>query len=482
MAGLLVGLVGKGIGLTREAQAARKAPSPSKGKNEDTMKEELHQSQSEPADQKDSQSQAHLDGQKNDDTVHEEEVDNDEEQWDLDDAQREYAGPPAYESSQQGMGVDDIVQTFTQQHSLTHETVPTLLPCPVILPQRRPKNKSRGFVRAYAPVLNDCGIDQATFLDFLDSFDKAIKASPVFIVAQVAFQAMGMVPEPATQIASAVGSVVVETARRVTILKQTNKFLEQMNDKLFKPHGLFCLMMSFKPGRGSSAEPMDITQRIAKSGNSGMMNSLRRSDGKTIGELQLPEAAPLIFPALDALPEEQKVNAFKSSGNFMADYFDRRAQAIYIAQNPDSKLNVAPPPKFASRYSDPNHPANSGSIVALATGGKIVMPMRKEGRRSGGPIGLVKLAVGVASGNSSVRGEEEYRGGKGGGLGGGLGGGRGRRQRSSDTERRPKGPIGMARRSLKQDVVYLMVVNMPSEQEMEAAMVAMNGPRQQSSA
>lgn len=41
------------------------------------------------------------------------------------------------------------------------------LPCPVILSQRRPRDKKRGFIRAYAPVLEECGIDQATFLDFL---------------------------------------------------------------------------------------------------------------------------------------------------------------------------------------------------------------------------------------------------------------------------------------------------------------------------
>ncbi|KAI9792651.1 MAG: hypothetical protein M1835_007712 [Candelina submexicana] len=469
MAGLLTGLIGSGIGLAREAQATRRArtPSPSAAIHENTVDERLHQRQGEPVDQK------------NHDTVHEEVVENDEEEWDLDDAQQELAEPPSYESSQQQMGIDEIVQSFTEQHPLTHDAVRAELPCPVILPQRRPENKARGFVRAYAPVLSDCGIDQATFLDFLDSFDKAIKASPVFMVATVALQGMGLVPEPATQIASAVGTIVVETAKRVTILKQTNKFLDQMNEKLFKPHGMFCLIMSFKPGQGSSAEPVDITQRIAKAGKSGIMNSLRRSDGKTHGELELPEAAPLVFPALDAMPEAQKQNAFKTGGNFLADYYDRRAQATYIAQNPDSKLNVAPPPKFASRYSDPNHPANSGSIIALASGGKIVPPRRNDGRRSGGPIGLAKAVVSATGGRSQSEGEAGAIGGRRGGLGGDLNLGRGGRRRSSG---RSKGPIGMVKRVMKQDVLYLMVVNMPSEEEMEAAMAEMNGPQRYPSA
>lgn len=33
------------------------------------------------------------------------------------------------------------------------------LPCPVIIPQRRPESRDRGFVRAYAPNLVDSGID-----------------------------------------------------------------------------------------------------------------------------------------------------------------------------------------------------------------------------------------------------------------------------------------------------------------------------------
>ncbi|KAL4972051.1 hypothetical protein BDW66DRAFT_155090 [Aspergillus desertorum] len=36
---------------------------------------------------------------------------------------------------------------------------------PVIIPQRRPGVRVRGFVRAYAPDLEPCGIDQDTFMD-----------------------------------------------------------------------------------------------------------------------------------------------------------------------------------------------------------------------------------------------------------------------------------------------------------------------------
>ena len=50
---------------------------------------------------------------------------------------------------------------------------PFRMHCPVVIPQRRPGSKTRGFIRAYAPMLSDYDIDQETFLTLLKSFQKA---------------------------------------------------------------------------------------------------------------------------------------------------------------------------------------------------------------------------------------------------------------------------------------------------------------------
>jgi hypothetical protein len=61
------------------------------------------------------------------------------------------------------------------------------LPCPVILPQRRPRDRTRGFVRAYAPVMLNAGIDQETWLRVMDDFHESSKVTqsanlqPIFI-------------------------------------------------------------------------------------------------------------------------------------------------------------------------------------------------------------------------------------------------------------------------------------------------------------
>ena len=81
------------------------------------------------------------------------------------------ASPPAYDDINKDTPVDPaiIAQTFLQNHHMFSPASMQYrpLPAPVILPQRRPKNKQRGFVRGYAPLLGECsGIDQQTFLDF----------------------------------------------------------------------------------------------------------------------------------------------------------------------------------------------------------------------------------------------------------------------------------------------------------------------------
>jgi len=176
MASRLVKFVGSGIGLAREAAVAGKAPSskPSQEHESHSREKSGVAASKEPENSDDS------------DSTDEE---GDEEQWELDDAQQERSypqhPPPPYEAvgeekpggeEQRGLSVNEVVQSFSSSHApRSYRTATARLPCPVVLPQRRPHSKGRGFIRAYAPVLDQCGIDQQTFLDFLDSFDKASK-------------------------------------------------------------------------------------------------------------------------------------------------------------------------------------------------------------------------------------------------------------------------------------------------------------------
>lgn len=110
-----------------------------------------------------------------------------EVEWALDDAQDDI--PPAYSvlppenrHAQDSRSADQIVDTFLQNHMVLPQSMQNIplqrLEYPVLLPQRRPKDRARGFIRAYAPCLEACGIDQREWLAFLDTFDKSSQASP----------------------------------------------------------------------------------------------------------------------------------------------------------------------------------------------------------------------------------------------------------------------------------------------------------------
>ncbi|RFU28762.1 hypothetical protein B7463_g7589, partial [Scytalidium lignicola] len=426
--------------------------------------------------------------------------DNDEEQWELDEA---LETPLGEEREAPAMNPDQIVDEFMRTHPLPPYTAVASpasaaggkLPCPVIIPQRRPRNKKRGFVRAYAPVLEDCGIDQATFLDFLKSFHQSSKNSPWMDVVNIGAAVAGFVPSPIAMGVSIAVQVAVGVAMEVQSRSRTNSFLDRMNNEFFRPRGLYCLIMTYKPESSSRHEVVDISKTIITYSGTGpseskfksTMKNLRISSGKTYGEFEMPEAAPLIFPALDEAAtksgaEGQKMrDKLKSGQKFVADYMDRRAQASYANENPSSVLSTGNP-TFASRYADPNHPASSGSLVALLTGGHIDPKSRRDDRRMrrgerGLGVGrIVGDAISARTGASSSRygesssyagGNLNSYGGDGGAAYAGSGSYGGNNPYNRGRRSRPR--QGLVKRVMKKDVLYLMIVNLPSEEELEAA-------------
>jgi hypothetical protein len=104
--------------------------------------------------------------------------DNLEEEWTLDDAQDEMIDETA-EVKAPKKTARELEDEFIANHPAPPPgALRGHLPLPVVIPQRRPKDRSRGFIRAYAPVLENCGIDQTTWLTFLDTFQKSSAANP----------------------------------------------------------------------------------------------------------------------------------------------------------------------------------------------------------------------------------------------------------------------------------------------------------------
>lgn len=241
------------------------------------------------------------------------------------------------------------------------------LPCPVILPQRRPRKKARGFIRAYSPVLSDCGISQEVFLKFLKNFHTSSQASPIFPIIRFSAAIAGLAPSviaiaicAAAQVSASVGAEVQSRAR-------TNDFLDRMNEELYKPAGLYCMIVKYKSDadmqqKSSSltnlirAERVDVTttnQTIAKytrttaSGDgdptrtstsmsmSNRIQNLRLASASTRGTAMLPDSAPLIFPDIDHTVAQAGPETFKDKTHdakkVLAHYLDRRAQMDQVS-------------------------------------------------------------------------------------------------------------------------------------------------------
>lgn len=153
--------IGAGIGFAAEANASRKARKASNQDNVDSVGSGSNYDTAAPEE------------------LNAEDVDDDETEWRLDEVVQQltstYPKPPI--GNMVGPAtIDKLVTAFIESHSdPIDDTAIALLQCPVIIPQRRPETRERGMVRAYAPMLLDCGIDQATFLSFLDFFDEAVK-------------------------------------------------------------------------------------------------------------------------------------------------------------------------------------------------------------------------------------------------------------------------------------------------------------------
>ena len=91
------------------------------------------------------------------------------------------------------------LDSFINAHPVSTNASPTKSPdghlsCPVVIPQRRPGNKDRGFIEAYAPALEQFGIQQDEFINFIKATNKAVRASKWLGAIQLAAMGTGFVP------------------------------------------------------------------------------------------------------------------------------------------------------------------------------------------------------------------------------------------------------------------------------------------------
>lgn len=183
----------------------------------------------------------------------------------------------------------------------------------------------------------------------------------------MAANVIGFVPELAAQIISPIVATVAGTARELQSRSRRNTFLDKFNEDVLMPRGLFGMIMSFKesiPGEQKGAlqklsgtigqtiftsKKLNIDEVAAKYSNPDptlsktkqKMSNIRLASGRIDGDVELLEAAELIYPDLDQFAkqaikdqddgkEASVGDKFKNASSWVQDYFDRRGQAFHV--------------------------------------------------------------------------------------------------------------------------------------------------------
>ncbi|KAI0382306.1 hypothetical protein F5Y04DRAFT_52503 [Hypomontagnella monticulosa] len=348
------------------------------------------------------------------------------EEWDFDDAQEELRSRHHRNHSHEQQPPN---LSFMQNMGSFLPAASARLPYPVIIPQRRPKNRDRGFIRAYAPDLMLCGIDEPTFMAFLDNLDRATAGSSWITAINIAGGAAGLIP---TAIAPPIGLAVRITAsvyQEMRSRKHQNEFLLKMNDELFRPRGLYCLILAYNPESKSALLQEDLNAHFGDNSRS----EYRSNDGMT-GSVQFPASAELVFPSLEDSSSDEQEGESSLKGSFMKaleGYSERRdlkAQRKYQRKNPASDLGSLMDPQVELTAKDIK---------------KQERRLEKQERRQ----------------EKDERKQEKRER-------------KVERKARKHPDRVPKGP---RERKIKEGILYLMIVNMPTTEEMESAVRLVEG-------
>ncbi|KAF1929842.1 uncharacterized protein M421DRAFT_4272 [Didymella exigua CBS 183.55] len=277
------------------------------------------------------------------------------------------------------------------------------LASPVLIPQRRPNKRARGFTPAYAPILDDFDVPKNAFLDFIITLNASLEPSPYLNAINLASFAGEASPEPL------VGFLIGEAVETVTdaIMEahsrmKSNYFLEMVNEGFFAPRGLFAFVGLWRPdaNKNESAEALCVEEDFlashpqvsvttasdntaksdaitAKGGWRKYQHQLQRAMLPSGGDFSTIVPAPLLWPSSEeiaaAIPgnKTKKKGRFDRAGLWMDEHVDKHSQITWTQENPKHPLaGSLPKSEFRSRYADPSHAASSGDVIALFTGGQ----------------------------------------------------------------------------------------------------------------
>lgn len=272
-----------------------------------------------------------------------------------------------------------------------------------------------------------------------------------------------MVPDAiCIAVSSTVGTANM-IAQQLQITYRSNTFLAATNEKLFKPRNCYAMIMTYKPEMADElilqadyTSPTSIALSKSLQQNSKAKELLRRlqKSAGTTTEAQIPECAELIHPNIDqALTSnsftQSEQTSLTKNGVIINDYLDRRARTDFAAKYPLSKITATLPQdsQYVNRFADPNHPINSGSIFGLLSGGTFDPIASGRVRRAEQHV--------KKHGQTPLTDQERHDAYM----------GRKVRGRVTGT---PSKTLPLVGNVLKKDVLYLLIVELPSEEQIQS--------------
>lgn len=165
---------------------------------------------------------------------------------------------------------------------------------------------------------------------------------------------------------------------------RTNTFLDQYNKELFVPRGLYCVIVAHEPTDTNTPESPDSPPSPKKKKGSSQLTpqigvpewARNLKDPYRKSSSALPRnVAPLTFHEGDSTSsgEVPKKKGLKKLMGNMDNYLDNRALAQYALNNDGDPIVNNQPKRaaFKNRYLDPTHPATTGGIAGLLSGGRV---------------------------------------------------------------------------------------------------------------
>lgn len=279
------------------------------------------------------------------------------------------------------------------------------LACPVIGPSHRASSKDREFIRTYAPSLAAYGIGQAMFLNFLENFRQEARAPTAFTAHFIEVGMAGLAPSVIAMAVAMATQGRPESGEEVRIRHRADAFLYKMNKELFMPRGLYAMMIKYQSQNSASSR---TTVRPEMSNPSGEITEFGARDQLTIMGSNMSD---LRLPA----------STTKGESNIPT-------------------IALADPPALLSDGAIPIRGMTQRNIERCA---------RKDDKRARKEEKWARKAE-----KRTYRDEKRIARGK---------------EPRGPRRRQQKWWIEGERKTLKEDVLYLAIVNMPSPAKMEEA-------------